>query len=808
MKKHYIYILVLFYFIYNIEHIQAQAPVVHKQIVGKVLDDETNHAVEYVTVALFDNQSKSLITGTITDKEGRFVIENIKKGQYYIELSFMGYEKISVDDITVSDQNPKVDLGTIKLIRNHDLIEEVEVIADKPAVDYQIDKKVINVSEQFTTASGTAIDVLENVPSVTVDVEGNLSLRGSTGFTVLIDGKPSVLDGSEALEQLPASIIENIEIITNPSVKYDPDGTSGIINVITKKNKLRGINGIANVNLGLDNKYGGDILLNFRKNKLDFYVSADYNDREYPGFENSERMTTINDTSFYILSNGKSDRKSKRWSLRSGISIHPDTNNTISFDFRYGYRKWQGISEYDYSERTEPATLLSQTNSFDESERSGNFYSINMQYYHQFAKKGHEINVMANYSDRTGTESHTNNLQDNENTILNGQYSTEVGPSASWRIQIDYTLPLSEKGKFEAGYQSRIGKSEDNTELYLFNTITELYDYQPDYSNQTDYNRSIHSIYSLYANEIEKFGYQLGLRGEYTLREVLASSGQEKFVIDRWDYFPTLHVSYSINKKLQLMSSYSRRIERPRGWWLEPFLTWSDAYNVRSGNPNLQPEYIDAFELNFISKMDKNFFSVETYYRITNNYTDYLRTVWSENTILSYPENVGKAFALGAEAMLSYELFKSWQINLSGNLYEYKVEGNILDQDFSNESLNWNTRLNNNFKITKNLQVQLNGSYNSPTATSQGTSEGYFSADAAVKTNLFDRKLTVALQMRDVFQTAKREQTTRGQNFYYYSKSYRKAPYVMLTLSYKFNNYRNGEFEKGNEFNSGGDDEF
>jgi len=784
----------------------AQAPAVVKQLKGQILDNETDHAVEYVTIAVFNKSTKKLVTGTITDSYGRFAIKGIKQGSYFLEISFMGYEKTAINGIIIGESNPVINLGIIKLKRAEDLIKEVEVVAEKGAVDYLIDKKVVNVSKQYTTVAGTAIDILENVPSVTVDVEGNLSLRGSTGFTVLIDGKPSVLEGSEALDQIPASTIQNIEIITNPSVKFDPDGTAGIINVITKKNKLKGINGIANLNLGLDEKYGGDVLLNFRKKKINFFVGGDYNVRQYPGFEFSERRTTSNDITTYTLSDGTSTRKGKRWSIRSGISFNLDTNKVLSFDVRYGFRKWQGISEFEYFERLDPATSYTETNSFDESQRSGNFLSFNLQYSHEFAKKGHELVIRGNVSSRNGDESHINSLLNDENPILEAQRSTESGPSERWRIQVDYTLPLRTKDKFEAGFQSRTGHSIDNTELYLFNTSTNIYEYQSDYSNKTDYTRTIHSIYSLYAGEINKLGYQLGLRGEYTLRNV-SFTGNEDSKIDRWDYFPTAHLSYNISKKYQLMGSYSRRIERPRGWWLEPFLTWSDAYNVRSGNPNLKPEYIDAYELNFISKMGKNFFSVEGYYRVTHNHTEYIRSVYAENVILRYPENVGQAFATGAEAMLSYELFKMWQINLSGNVYNYKVEGSLFDVDYSNESLNWNTRLNNSVKITKNLQVQLNGSYNSPTATSQGTTEGYFSIDGAIKTNLFDRKFSAVLQLRDIFQTAKREQTTVGDNFYYYSKSYRKAPFVMLSLSYKFNNFNNDK-QGRNGGQMGGDDEF
>ena len=803
MKTLFVYALSFFLYLSFHFAAYAQAPSNAKFIKGRVVDGETSHAVEYVTVAAYKKTGSKFITGTVTDANGEFLLKNIEAGNYFIQISFMGYQKLTIPDLSINMEQPTIDLGTIKLDRDENLIKAVEVTADRPAVDYQIDKKVVNVSEQYTSVGGTAIDVLENVPSVTVDVDGNVSLRGSSGFTVLIDGKPSVLEGSEALEQIPASTIENIEIITNPSVKYDPDGTSGIINVITKKNKMKGLNGIVNLNLGLDEKYGGDILLNFKKNILNFYVSADYNDRKFPGFSFSERQTTINDTVYSIVSEGNNNSFGKRWSIRSGIALQPDSNNSVSLDFRYGYGKWHRLTSYDYMEKTEPSSGIFNTSSFDDSQRSGNFFSVDLQYAHHFAGEGHKLIIQANYSDRIGTESHQNSLVDDEGTTLEAQLGTEDGPSHRYEIQADYTLPLREKDKFEAGYQIRNNYSEDNTGLYLFNENTNELEFQQDYSNETKYYRDIHSLYGLYAGELNKFGYQAGLRGEYTLRRINSGSFGD-FVIDRWDYFPTLHLSYSFNKKYQLMSSYSRRIDRPRGWWLEPFLTWEDAYNVRRGNPNLQPEYIDALELNFIVKMDKNFFSVEGYHRITNNYIDYVRSVYSENVILSNPENVGKAFSTGAEVMLNYDIIKNWQINLSGNIYNYRVEGQLFNQDFSNESLNWNSRLNNNFKITRNLQIQLTGLYNSPTATSQGTTEGYFSADGALRANFFDRKFSAILQVRDIFQSAKQERTTHGKDFFYHDRSYRKAPFVMLSLSYKFNNFKNDGIQGINDMGGGG----
>jgi outer membrane receptor protein involved in Fe transport len=770
-------------------HAQSRGGRPGGEIVGTVLEKQVQSPVEYAYVILYKSDDSTQVTGTITSNEGHFQFSKVMPGKYYIEIQFMGYQVSKISDIQINRNNRNINLGVIELEKSILETESIDIVAEKPAVTFKIDKKIINVDQQQTAASGTAVDVLENIPSVTVDIEGNVSLRGSESFVVLIDNIPSILEPNEILQQIPATTIENIEIITNPSAKYDPDGTSGIINIIMKKSKSAGINGIANLNVGLNEKYGADFLIYYRLNGYNFYFGADYNKRNSPGERRNENQTLQNDTLSYLFSDGESSRGRNYYSIRSGIEMKLAETDFLNLGLRYGYRSRIGTSEFDYDQWTIPGNIHYLYKSDEESERSGDFLSGNINYVHKFSDDGHELMAQLNFRKRDSNEESLNELFDDSGQITNGQKTTEKGPSQGIRAKLEYVLPLNKKSKFEAGYQNRIGRSEDITGFSEYDPIQSKYIEDTQFSNSIEYQRDIHSLYSLYAAERGAFGCQVGLRGEYTFRLIELMKTAEAFSIDRWDYFPTAHFSYQFVQGKQMMVSYTKRIERPRGWYLEPFETWSDAYNVRVGNPDLKPEYIDSYELGYQSYFGKNVFSVESYYRITNNKIERVRSVYSPNVTLHSTANVGKDYTFGAELMFNIDLIEWWNVNLMGNIYNYKVEGILNNNSFARESNSWGTRVNNTIRITPSTRLQLNAMYNSPRVSSQGEREGFFATNVSVRQEFFNRQLSATLQIRDVFSTAKHNSISEGVNFYYESYRKREAPIVMLNISYKFNDY-------------------
>ena len=801
------------------------------KIKGAIVDKQNNKPIEYATVALYNSKTDKLITGSITDYLGHFKLDRPENGSYFLKITFIGLKDKISDTFFVDDDNTNINLGNIFLESDSKNLGEVEVVAKRAPVQFKIDKKVINVDKQLTAEAGSAVDILENVPSVQFDIEGNVSLRGSTGFTVLIDGKPTILDPSDALRQIPSSSIENIEIITNPSVKFEPDGATGIINIITKKNYLDGLSGIVNLNAGMYGQYGGDLLLSYRVNKVSFIFGANYNNRARPGDVINERETVSNDTSFFVNSYGDTKREHQSTAIRAGFEYNPTKSDFISLSGRFGNWDMSNNSTLRYDDWTFPETNMFTYNSFDETTRGGGYYSLDGVYQHDFKKnnepdqsemkkgmgkgmgkgKGsekkatvpHTLKLEFNYRNRNNDEVSTNELRNLDNTLIGSKKNVEKGPSVRMDIKMDYTLPVGEKDKFEVGLQTRRSYSNDITELWVYNNDTDMLDFVPEFSNITDYYRNIYAAYSLYAGYVGKFGYQAGLRTEYTDRKV-EMTGEDNFTLDRWDFFPTIHTSYNLPHDQQLMASYSRRIDRPRGWELEPFITWQDAYNVRQGNPNLKPEYIDSYDAGYLLNFGDNFFSLEGYYRVTHNKVERVSSIYIDTVMMNTVENVGKDYSLGVEAMLSIGITKWWDMDMSGNLYNYKVEGSLYDKDFSRTSTNWSSRLNNTFKIWDHGQLQLSYRYNSASVSAQGTNSGFYTVDGAFKVSFLDRRLTANLQARDIFGTALREHSTEGQGFITHYKFTPVAPVVTVTVSYSFNNFKMSRKSSGE---GGGDDE-
>ncbi len=796
------------------------------KIKGAIVEKANKQPLEYATVSLYNAKTGALVSGTITDYLGHFKIDHPNEGEYYLLITYIGLKDKKTEPFQVKN-NQSISMGNIFLESSSEKLDEVQVVSRRAPIQYKIDKKVINVDKQLTSESGTAVDVLENIPSVQVDIEGNVSLRGSSGFTVLIDGKPTILEPSDALRQIPSSIIENIEIITNPSVKYEPDGATGIINIITKKNYLDGLSGLVNINAGTYDTYSGDMQLNYRLNKISFVLGASYSKRPRPGDLTNNRKTFTNDTIFFVNSKGTTSREFGGYNFRAGIEYNPTKNDYLSLTTKIGHWNMLNQSTLRYDNWTMPESSYFSYNSADKTEIGGDYISLDGVYQHDFGstddeklktggprgnmydgmgtKISHSLKLEFNYRDMTFDENTTNTLRDLNDTLIGGKKNVETGPTQMMYVKADYTLPVGKKDKFETGLQFRSGKSGDNTDLYLYNTETGGIDLVPEFSNNTDYIRNIYAIYSLYAGYFGKFGYQAGLRAEYTDRKV-TTTGQDPFIIDRWDIFPTVHLSYSLPKDHQIMASYSRRIDRPRGWNLEPFITWQDQYNVRKGNPELKPEYIDSYDAGYLMKFGENLFSLESYYRVTHNKMERISSVYQENVMLNTIDNVGEDYSLGLEAMLNIGIAKWWDISLSGNLYDYKIEGVLYDEPFKKTSTNWNSRLNNTFRLWDKAQLQLSGRYNSETVTAQGTSSGYYTLDGAFKLSFLNKQLTANLQARDIFGTALRNYTQVGRDFNLDYKFTPKAPMLIVSISYRFNNYKINRRSNSGDSNGGGDD--
>lgn len=777
-------------------------------IVGAVIDNADGKPIEYATVALY-KANEELLTGGISDSEGFFRLKNNPVGEYYLTVTFLGYKTITIPNIKILNDTREVDLGRINIEPNVKELKGVDVIADQASVSYKIDKKVVNVSQQLTAKSGTAVDILENIPSVKVDIEGNVSLRGSNSFTVLIDGRPTVLDPSDALSQIPAGAIENIEIITNPSAKYEPDGAAGIINIISKKNKLNGTSGIANINYGRFNNYGVDFTLDNRQEKLHTYIGADYNHRNRPGEIDYSRFVYFPTDTSFVNTLGEFERGGVSSSIKGGLDWNFTPKSIFGIGFRIGQRSMKREMDKDYEafSASNPNKILYQT--YDNWERTGTFYEVNASLRKNFnKKKTHFFEAQFIANSHNGDESSENYKYATNGEIESAKKTTEAGPHGNIRFKLDYTMPFEWGGKMEAGWQSQITSSEDENEVFDYNTISSIYELQNDFSKSTLYTRNTHAAYTTFGGEMGDFGYQAGLRLEYTYRDIELVADNERFTIDRPDYFPTIHFSYKLPAEQQTMVSYTRRINRPRGWFLEPFITYMDANNIRQGNPELQPEYINSFDLSYQKKFKKqNFFSVEAYYRITQNKIERLPTQYEDSVIFLHSYvNASADYALGVEFMLSYNPVKWYSTNLMLDFFDYRIEGTLDDVEYAPNDFSWNSRFNNTFKLNANTRFQLDVMYQSETVRLQGTRSDFFTVSAAYKQDFFKRKMSATLQVRDVLSTWKYGFTLSHDDIYQDTQFTPRSPSVMLSLSYKLNNYRVKRGERGgNGMDEGGE---
>ncbi len=758
-------------------------------ITGKVFDEQTKRPIQFSNVVLSTTNDSVQVTGTVTNKDGDFLLKGIRNGRYFLQVRFIGYTTRKIKNILISNSTYNLNLGKIYLKPSAINLKSVVINGKRSPISYELDKKVIDVSQMKTAMSGTAADVLENIPSVNVDINGNVSLRGSTNFQVLINGHPSVMDPQDALQQIPASSIKTIELITNPSAKYDASGTAGIINIILKKNTNLGLSGLVDIMGGLRNKYGGNLILQYKTPFINYNLGIDLNHRSFPGTRTENKQFIISGNTSYLNSNGDMTWGRTVSGIRGGLDFNFSDNDILSVGGRYGSRSFLRNSTLNYDQwyNNSPQNFfyLDNTNH----NHSGTFYDLNTNYQHKFGDDGNQLTANLSFRHRNNNEA-----SESYSTIasgqINGTKTTELGPGSELRGNMDYVLPLNKNEKFSAGTEYFARLRQDINKLYFFDSTNNKYIFQQPFSHTNDFNRTRFAAYSIFSNKWDSLGVQLGARTEYTYQLVKLVETGQRFTLSRWDFFPSIHASYSFAGGTQIMAGYSRRIERPDGGDLEPFYTWFDATDVRIGNPNLQPEFIDSYEIGYQTFFGKMSFSNDFYYRFTHNKMEDINSVYAANVTLHTSANVGTDHSLGAEFSILFNPVKIWQFNLTGDVYDYKIQGNLFNQSFARESFDWNIKCSNDLTITPSTELQLNTRYHSPSVTAQGKWEGYFTTDLAVKQNLIGKQLSLNLQVRDLLHTGGWEYYSQGTDFYNYFHFKRESPQVMLDLKYNFNNYK------------------
>ncbi len=753
-------------------------------VVGKAFNTESGQPLEYATVGIYSLRDSSLITGGITGSDGGFRLEVKQRKGWYLTLDFIGYTQKVISDFTVGPDDLRLDLGVIILGADAEQIQEVEVVAERSQMQMQLDKRVFTVGKDLSNTGGNAEDVLENIPSVEVDIDGNVSLRGSSGVRILIDGKPSGLTGPEALKFLQADQIERVEIVTNPSAKYDAEGEVGIINIILKKNRRQGLNGSVNANVGFPQNYGAGVNLNYRGKAYNLFAAYSLNYRERPGQGNYYQENYRADTTFSIF---ETEREHNLTSLGSTFRLGSDffwkdlNTFTVSGLYRFG----NGLNYVDllYKDLDANGNLLQSTVRTEDEQEDQQTGEAEMAYERTFPKKDQKFSASAKWLIDYDTENADFEQYTDPANILE-QRSVNIENETNIITQADYVHPLPKGLKFETGYRGTFRIIDNNYEVEeLQNAEWTTLD---GFFDNFRYVENIVAGYTILGQQIGKVTWQAGLRAEYTdittESKVAASSNNRNYL----NWFPSLHTSYKFNEKNTIQLSYSRRLSRPRFRDLLPFSNYSDARNFRVGNPNLNPEYTNSFELGYLKYWKTGSWLASVYYRYRTGVIERVNVNDDEGVTQSINVNLSEENNVGMEFSFNQEITKWWSANASVNMYYFTSQGNYQGQDLSAESLTGNLRVVSKWKIPKTFNLQASVMYNSPRRNSQGSQKSITSLDLGASRDILKNKGSISFTVRDVFNSRRWRSITDTEELYRVNEFQWANRQFMLSFSYRF----------------------
>ena len=779
------------------------------KIKGIVMDGELGGPLEFVTVQVKAKGSDKIVQGSVTGSDGNYTIGGLKKGEYVVTFSYIGYEEVS-KNISISSDNQILSLGELTLEEDANQLGEVEVVAKRPQMRFEIDRKVFDATQDIAAEGGSASDLLSNIPSVEVDNEGSVSLRGNSSVTIWINGKASGLTAdnqADILDMMPAGDIKQVEVITNPSARYSPEGTAGIINIILKDDRKPGYYGSVKVGADTDGGYQASGNINYSSSKVDAYANLNYRNREFKGGGITSRLNTT-DNSFLDQTND-SKRQHNNWFGRFGATWHITKSDDLAFNVT-------GMTGGgDNSENIHYNSIDSQKNTIYTSDRITNgdsdmkMYNLELNYVHKFSENSNiDLMVSNNQWRRDGMNIfRQSTVYTDPSQTANPLYQTQENEikDKTWEVQADYTNKISDMARIEAGYKGTFQRNASPVDTYTGTTAEDIRQDESLY-NRFLYNQDVHALYMTYGGKWNKLSYQAGLRGEYWRGDTRSldfdqefnGKASETFEKDYFKLFPSAFISYALPKNNELQVNYTRRLRRPWGGQLNSFRNISDASNISFGNPELTPEYSHSFELNYIKSWESGHtLSLSGYYRSTDDVIQRIRFLNTEDNVMyTTSENVAKSQASGLEIVGKDKLFKILDLTTTVNLYYSKLDGfSYLPQGAetpvigdTDESFAWNVRMIANFSLPWGVSLQGTGNYNSKQLMAQGHREPNYSVDLGLRKSFLSDKLTLSINARDLLDSRKFRTVTAGDGFWQDSENWRGGRRVGFTLTYNFGN--------------------
>lgn len=782
------------------------------KISGKVLEEGTNYPLEYATISFFSIKENKIVTGGITDINGIFEV-TVPADIYNIKVEYISYTSKTYNNKTL-DSN--INLGTVSLSLDAQALDQVEIIAERTTVEIKLDKKVYNVGSDLTVRGGTVSDVLDNVPSVSVDVEGNVALRGNDDVRILINGKPSGLVGlnsTEALRQLPAESIERVEVITSPSARYDAEGTAGIINIILKRSKLQGINGAVTVNVGDPFQAGVSANLNYRTGDFNVFTTTGYNYREGPGnaFSNTNFLNTNNSLSemrdFERFSSGLNSSVGVEWYVNETSSIIASVQIRDSDDSR---ETTNILREFDGNN-----SLVNTTRRFDPEFEDDKTVQYTLNYDKQFnGDSEHKLTLNFQYETTNEVEE---SLIEQDNIAVEDVVTDELENRVF--LQGDYVLPIGEVSQFEVGYQGRF-ITLDTDYAVAFNDGEGNFDLDTNLSNNLIYREYVNAFYSQFGSKIgEKFSFLFGLRLEesrITIDQVTSNDFERKTYAN---LFPTLNLAYELSEDENITIGINRRIRRPRSRYINPFPSRSSATNLFQGNPDLDPSFSTTYDVGYFKKFGKIDLNTSLYLQNATDVFVFITEETGETAIVGStevpvirrtPVNLATNERFGFEFTLTYRPTKKWNMNGNFNLFQSITKGDYLGTNFDAENLSWFIRLNNKITLPGDIDWQTRLNYRGPSEDAQNVNKGIFTTDLAFSKDIFNRNASIALNVSDLFNSRRRITETTTPTFNSVSEFQWRVRSFNLSFTYRFNQQRERDRREreGGDLNDGDDFDF
>ncbi|GAA4882514.1 outer membrane beta-barrel family protein [Flaviramulus aquimarinus] len=774
-------------------------------ISGLVIDQETKQPLEYATIAFFSKRKNKIITGGITDAKGNFSMP-VQTGIYDITIEY-----ISFKTITISDKNilKPENLGRFLLEIDTESLDEVEIIAERTTVEIRLDKKIYNVGKDLTVSGGTVSDVLDNVPSVSVDAEGNVALRGNDNVRILINGKPSGLVGlnsTDALRQLPADAIEKVEVVTSPSARYEAEGTAGILNIILRRSKLQGLNGALTANIGHPDAAGISGNINYRTGDLNFFNTSSYNYRETLGY-------WYNDVKYFDINTPDLDEKRDWTDVRKGFTtnlglewyINKTASLTTALVYRDNDNENNAVNNFIQLDKT--TGLTSQNIRLDPEKQDAKTIQYSVNFTKDFKKSNHKFSFDFQYEKSD---------QDENSTIISNGIDTDIVSTLQDQtdilLQSDYVLPIGEMSQIEMGYRGNFTNTTTDFEVLLLNDTSNEFELNTNLSNILNFKQYITAAYFQFGSKINKVSYLLGLRMENTsttLDQPTSGDFKKKHLTG---LFPTVNLNYEISDDQSIMFGFNRRLQRPRGFMMNPFPSRSSLTNVFQGNPDLDPTFSSKYELGYLNKFGKFTLSSAIYYQHSDNViafvsreTGEIVTIDGEDfpVVERGPVNLATDNRYGFEFNLNYNPTRKWRINTDFNIFKLERTGGFEGIDLGSNNLTWSARLTNKLTLPYNIDWQTNMNYRGPNKDAQNDRKGRGSINTAFSKDLFKEKASIAFNVRDVFNTRIfRNHITTDTFTTDQEIQFRGGRTYNLSFTYRFNQKKKRERQGG--FNGGG----